>query len=119
MNKSSITIFVVIIVILAGGYFYMNSTPPESDSALQQVDNSVESNIGTQIPAILSEVQRLRIDTAIFNNASYVSLIDHSVEIVPQGVGRANPFAPLPGFSSTVSNTTTPTPVPKPPTSKR
>ena len=43
----------------------------------------------------LQTLNRLRLDTSIFNDAVYNKLRDESVDIVGQPRGRTNPFAPL------------------------
>jgi hypothetical protein len=48
--------------------------------------------------AKLKELQGLHIDTTIFNDAEFSSLVDHSVQVIDEDAGRPNPFEPVKGL---------------------
>lgn len=93
-NKKNIIIIVAVIVIAALAFYYMSSSPSATDTGLQS--NSANA-VGASEIALLNQVEALRIDTTFFNDPAYKSLVDYSVAITPEAVGRPNPFAPVPG----------------------
>jgi len=85
---------IVLVAVIA--YFYFSGgSAPSSQASLQVQAGSVTP--GSQVLALLNQIQSLRIDRSLFSDPGYKSLQDYSVAIPPQGVGRADPFAPLPG----------------------
>lgn len=56
---------------------------------------------------LVRQVQAIKLDASILKDPTYLSLIDRTIIIEAQPVGRPNPFAPLTG------------PAPKPSTTKK
>lgn len=103
-NKKSSTksyiILAIVLIVAVAVYFYMQGfKEQESDTLAVSEDN----NIGLQVIALLNQVKSINIDADIFSDPVYVTLMDNTVIVPVQNVGRANPFAPIPG----VSNNTT------------
>lgn len=48
--------------------------------------------------AKLKELDRLHIDTTIFGDKDFRSLVDFTVPVIDEEAGRPNPFAPVPGL---------------------
>lgn len=48
--------------------------------------------------AKLKELQGLELDSPLFNDEEFLSLVDHTVQVVDEEAGRPNPFAPVPGL---------------------
>ena len=92
--------FVLILIIGIFIYFYTKGDPTSSSiSSLEvmEVPGLGGSNsIGERALTLLNEVNSLKIDTSIFNSIVYQSLVDYSIEVPPQNVGRTNPFLPFP-----------------------
>lgn len=111
-SKNAIIAIVIILVVFAGGYFYFKGNP--NDSAVSSLDviggpgegNSDAGVKGSQILLLLSQIKSINIDTSIFNNQMYKSLIDYTVEVPQQNVGKVNPFAEFVGSSVNVSSNT-------------
>jgi hypothetical protein len=98
-TKSTITILVVIA--LAGlGYFWWSGNNTPSSSSISGTDAS-QAAVGVQVLNLLNQIQSLNIDTSLFSDPAFRTLVDYSVTIPPVNVGRPNPFAPIPGFKST------------------
>lgn len=99
-SKKSIIIVVVIIILALIAYFYFSGTPSDSSSStldMQSPESKDAEVAGARVLSLLNQINSLKIDTAIFNDPTYKSLVDYSVEIPEQNVGRPNPFAPLSG----------------------
>lgn len=107
-SKKTIIVFVIILVLSALGYFYSTGTP--SDSSISSLEStipggSVESSVaGSKAVTLLREVSSLKIDPNFFKGAVYKSLLDYSIDVPPQNVGRENPFTPFPGQSNSSTN---------------
>ncbi len=96
MSKKTIYI-IVILIILVGGYFYLSGgDEPVSNNSLL----SSSGYGGSADASLLNQLKALQIDTSFFKSPEYVSLVDYSVDITTQNVGRPNPFAPVPGVSN-------------------
>ena len=103
-NKTWVWVAIIIIV-AAVGYFYFYGTSAPAASGLVQSSGSDSEAVGSQVLTLLNQFQSLKIDTSIFSDPGFLTLRDYSVAIPPENVGRANPFAPLPGFSQSPSVT--------------
>ena len=70
---------------------------------------------GGDLIALLLELKSIKLDTAILQNPTFLTLQDFSVTLIPEPVGRVNPFAPLgdnaprntPVSTTTTATTTT------------
>lgn len=96
MNKTTL-ITLAAVIIIAIGYFYVTGEESTQDAAVVTATNTADAAIGSRVLAILNQIQQIKIDNTFFESAAYRSLVDYSVEIPAQNVGRPNPFAPLPG----------------------
>ena len=93
----------IIIIVAVVGYFYLSGSSAPASSGLVQSSGSDSAVVGTQVLTLLNQIQSLKIDTSLFTDPGYQTLRDYSVAIPQVNVGRANPFAPLPGFSQSPS----------------
>jgi len=93
--KSWIILGVVVVVGMIAYFYYSGGQSPAA-TTLSSTDSS-GAVVGEQVLSLLAQISMLRIDTSLFSDRAYQSLVDHTVPIPVQNVGRANPFAPLPG----------------------
>lgn len=106
-NNSSkntwITIAIIIVVAVAVYIFFLSGPSTEDLGTL--VEAQPEGEIaGAQVLSLLNQIEGLKIDSTLFQSQAYLSLIDYTVPIPVQNVGRSNPFAPIPGFTSKTKN---------------
>ncbi len=107
-SKKTIIVFVIILLLSALGYFYSTGTP--SDSSINSLESTLPEGsgdtavVGSRALNLLREVSSLEIDPNFFKGAVYKSLLDYSIDVPPQNVGRANPFVPFPGQSNSSIN---------------
>lgn len=114
-NKgSSSTMLIVIIALVIGGVFYYFYT--SGDKTAQDAVNGSGSlvtstgiggvpgiggqfgggdGVGSEELALLNRINSIKIDPKFFNDPVYLSLVDYTVPIPEQNVGRPNPFEPL------------------------
>jgi hypothetical protein len=96
-TKSTLAVLLIIGLFGVAYYFYNSYMPSSTDSIT--ADNS-DSDVGAHVLSLLNQIQSLNIDSTIFKDPGFNTLVDYSVEIPPVPVGRPNPFAPLPGYPS-------------------
>ena len=95
-KKNIIVIAAIIVIVIGGSLLYMNTTPKQDSTSTLE---AVQSNrVSTRILSLLSQIQSLKIDKSVFSSNAYNSLVDYTIRIPEQNVGRPNPFAPIPGF---------------------
>lgn len=97
-SKKGLLIVIVLLVVGAGAYFYFQGAPTDTGSSLSssRTEENVEAAaVGTRVLSLLNQINSLKIDTSIFNSLVYRSLVDYSITIPEQNVGRPNPFAPI------------------------
>ncbi len=94
-SKKSAIAFVAILIIGAFIYFYTLGNPTDSSvSSITETENAGQLEEGAKVLALLNQISSLKLDTTIFDNNIYKTLIDYTVEVPEQNVGRTNPFSP-------------------------
>lgn len=90
-------IAIVIIAFIAYGFLFGGEKDDNlltSDSALENPDSAgavVESDMLT----LLLDIRSIKLDKSIFSDEAFKSLEDFGQDIVPEPIGRENPFAPV------------------------
>lgn len=96
MKPNVITTIVITLIVAAGGYWYFfmgsGNQPPLTESSSQ---NAAQ----TQFQTLVSELQPISFNTAIFSNPKFTSLIDLTTPVSPEPSGRLDPFASIPGVT--------------------
>lgn len=96
-RTKKISVIIGVIVLLGLAYFYFQGGSSATSDSLLQTNGAV--GVGSAELALLNQMKSIRIDTTLFSDPAYVSLVDNSVAITPEAVGRPNPFAPIPGVA--------------------
>jgi uncharacterized membrane protein YukC len=105
-NQTAILV-VVILVIAFFAYTYFFTGKEDSSAVLQTEEVSVVAPVDQDLISLLLELKSITLDESVFSNQAFKSLQDFSQELVPEPVGRVNPFAPL-GQGQSVPTITTP-----------
>ena len=89
-------ITLAIIGLVALGLFFYFAGDPSNDpmSALETTEVADAQIVGSRVLGLLNRINSLQIDKTIFESAAYMSLVDYTITIPEQPVGRENPFAP-------------------------
>lgn len=90
MNR--IFTIVGIIAFLVVGYLLYSQMSGGDDQLLSTTEVNTQ---GSATVSALLEMRALKLDGRLFDNPAFVSLVDTNKEIIPEPVGRANPFAPI------------------------
>ena len=96
-NKIAVGVATVFLLIFAYYIFFSGSGTPSTDTSLVSSvsESPADALVGGQILTVLSQLKSMQMDTTFFTKPNFVNLIDYSVELAPQPVGRTNPFSPL------------------------
>ncbi len=96
LKKYQIPILVAILVI--GGfiaYSYFFTSKPQAALTATAPQNA--SGVDDDLISLLAQLKTIRLDGSFFSDPVYQSLQDFSQQLVPEPVGRPDPFAPLSG----------------------
>ncbi len=103
----SLIIFALIVGVLAVGYAMFIKKPKNegslvSETTLPTADKSTETTaednakLGQDFLTLLFSLKSINLDGSLFGSATFGSLKDSSIILVPDGTeGRPNPFAPI------------------------
>jgi flagellar basal body-associated protein FliL len=96
-NKKTLIIGIIIVVVLAGGWYFFSkgSSSPSTSQLISSTSNDANATVGASVLNVLNSVSSIKIDASFFNTPAYQSLVDYSITVPPQAVGRPNPFAPV------------------------
>lgn len=86
------------VLVAIGVWFGLTSATP-SDSLLS-TETVSEGGPEQELVSTLLALRSVKLDGAIFTDPAFMSLKDFSTQIVPEPVGRPNPFAPVGGTAS-------------------
>ncbi len=96
---SRLIIIIAVVVIAIAGYVLFVGMPDSGDDASALLSSTGESQetdaVRDELFALLDTLKMLQLDGSLFADERFTSLIDWSVPIVQQPVGRPNPFLPV------------------------
>ena len=96
-NSSTILILVTVLVVAAGAYWYFSvNTGNESPLTVTTTTNDTQA----QFQTLLGELQSIKFKTDIFSDPRFKALVDITVSVSPEPVGRTDPFAPVAGATA-------------------
>ena len=67
----------------------------ESDDVVSTEGKSQAALEGQEFLAHLQKVKKINLQSEVLNDARFESLIDLSIDVVPEPKGRENPFTPV------------------------
>lgn len=87
-----IALVLVVAAFIAYSVFF---TGDDSRTLITEDVDPTQAAVEQELIALLLELRSIRLDLSIFDDAEFQSLTDFSQELVPEPVGRENPFSPL------------------------
>ncbi|MEK7509161.1 MAG: hypothetical protein AAB605_00430 [Patescibacteria group bacterium] len=102
-NKTLILILGSVLVAGAAWYLFLRDT--KTAPLLQTQDLTVASEADKDVVETLLQLRAITLSGTILTDPAFTSLKDTGIQIVPEPVGRQNPFAPL---SVTATSTSAP-----------
>ena len=98
--RNKLVLIGIIIVVLGGAWYGLSSSSgPTPVLTSTGADTSGDGNIVSTLLAL----QAITLGDSIFSNPAYTTLKDYTTAILPEPVGRPDPFAPLPTLSTGTS----------------
>lgn len=95
MKSSTVTIISITLLAAAGAYWYFfmqaGNQPPLTESSLLQ--NPAQ----TRFQMLVNQLQPISFDTEVLSDPKFTSLVSLATPVVPESVGRLDPFAPFSG----------------------
>jgi hypothetical protein len=96
--QNKVVLLVVGGILIAGVVWYSFLRDRSGEQQLLQSDNLTEATeADSDIVSTLLELRAVSLSGTIFSDPAFLQLQDFGKAIVPEPVGRPNPFAPLPG----------------------
>ena len=94
--KTNVTVLIVTTLIVAAGaywYFFANA-----GNAPPLTTDTTDNQSQLQFQILVGQLQPISFNTKIFDNASFLALIDLTTPISPETTGRTDPFAAISGI---------------------
>ncbi len=101
-NTTLILILGSVLAAFAGWYLFLRDTTPEP--LLTTQDLTVQGSSDGDVVETLLQLRTITLAGTILSDPAFLRLVDTGTQIMPEPVGRPNPFLPI-----TRSGTTTPT----------
>ena len=97
----------IVVVIVLGGMWYVLYGGSSAPAPSLTTTGTGSGNPADQtLVSTLLALRAVKLNATIFSNPAFMSLKDFSTQIVPEPVGRPDPFAPLAASTSASANTT-------------
>lgn len=99
MNKNLLVLLGLSLLIAGGAWYGLSGS--NSDSSL--LETNVVAGGQSDIVATLLALRSVSLSSSIFSDPAFTVLRDFGTQILPEPVGRSNPFAPLSSGSGTTT----------------
>ncbi|HUO55947.1 MAG TPA: hypothetical protein VMU27_00715 [Candidatus Paceibacterota bacterium] len=102
--NNKIVIAAIVLVIIVGAWYGLTSSSTPTPTLSTTTESSPDDQA---VVSALLQLQAISLSNQIFSNPAFQSLQDYTVQVVPEPVGRTDPFAPFnPNARSTGTSTT-------------
>ena len=89
-------IIIILAILIIATVAYTVIVGKKDDSLLVSESSSDTSSASqSNLLALLLEIRTIKLDESILSDSAFRSLKDFGQEIIPEPVGRENPFAPV------------------------
>lgn len=86
---------IITVLVALGGFVAYSIFIGTPGSVLIEESAPAQTAVEQELIALLIELRSIKLDLSLFENPEFQSLTDFSQELVPEPVGRENPFAPF------------------------
>jgi len=94
-NLKNILLFILLFAVLAGGYWFFLRNPDAGELLLTEEPAGATTEAGRELILLSAVIDGIQLDDSIFGSSAFQSLKDLGKDLVPEPIGRRNPFAPL------------------------
>ena len=95
LAKNKIAIIVLALIVGVGAWWGLSGNSAPTDLIVTEDFTAPSSESDRDIVTTLLQLRSVSLGGTIFTDSSFQSLQDFGTEIIPEPVGRPNPFAPL------------------------
>ena len=92
-NKGVIVLLAVVIAFFA--WFALSEKQPAAGLLTTEGVSGTSTDAERELLRLLLDMRSIRLDGSLFEKPSFLYVKDFGKEIVPEPVGRKNPFAPI------------------------
>lgn len=101
-NTKKIIIAVVLVALVAFAIYFFAFRSSDTEITFDEFGNPVQAQVvGQDLLDLLSELQSVSLNAAIFNSQLFRNLNDFGIELRDEPRGRTDPFEPIGGSVST------------------
>ena len=93
LKRNKIILGAVAVIVILFAWYGLSSNPP--GAALLTKTPSVEAPGESDLVNTLLQLRTITLSGTIFSDPAFAGLRDFGTEIIPEPVGRPNPFAPI------------------------
>jgi hypothetical protein len=90
-----IIVVIVALLMAVGVWIGLSSSSSTSSNSLLTTESTDSNGPDQGLVATLLALRAVKLDGSIFQDPGFQALTDFSTQIVPEPIGRPNPFAPL------------------------
>ena len=94
-QKTIIALIIVIIGVAIPGYFLLTSSSKVDTSNEVVSTSDIGNDAEAQFVTLSAQLVPLSFDTTILTDSRFTSLIDLHTIVLPEAIGRRDPFAPI------------------------
>ena len=95
LNRYKNILIILLVVVAAFVVYSVFFTGGDTRTLVAEDIDPAQTAVEQELIALLLELRSINLDLSIFDDSKFQSLTDFSQELVPEPVGRENPFAPL------------------------
>jgi hypothetical protein len=91
-------LFILGLVLLAAAGYLIYTTNSDSGPILDVASGELVSTVDFDTQELLrlqALLEAIEMDTSLFSDPRFISLVDFRIVLVPEPVGRPNPFVPV------------------------
>jgi hypothetical protein len=94
MSRKNILTFAAALIVLLGGFYYFFFIASSSDETVL-TSGAPASEAEISFITLVSQLDPIAFDTRLLSDSRFMGLVDIRTEVVPEPVGRTDPFGPL------------------------
>ncbi|MEK7086290.1 MAG: hypothetical protein AAB951_00705 [Patescibacteria group bacterium] len=100
MKPNSTFLIAGTLVVMGGLYWYFFMGTSEELPLTPSVSVGLENPAQTKFQALVSQLQPISFDPAIFSDPNFTLLVNLATPVIPETSGRLDPFAALSGTTN-------------------
>ncbi len=97
MKSNPVPLIIVTLLVVGGVYLFISSGSGDQPAL---TSSNTENVAQTQFQVLVSELQPISFNTAIFSDTNFTTLVDITTPVMPEAPGRLDPFAPISGVTT-------------------